>query len=74
MAHVRDSYGKAPVVVVYKPTPRSKQIKIKVFKNYTLGYVLNPDYKLVGIPDTAEFLEIGVGKALIKEYKTKYNK
>lgn len=74
MARTTDTYGKAPVVVVFKPTSRSKQIKIKVLKNYIIDFVLNDSNKIPGIPDTAEFLEVGVGKSLVKEYKIKYNK
>ncbi len=67
------AYGKQPVVLVFKTSNRSNaKTKIKVFKNENIDYILSTD-KLVGIPTTAEIVDIGVGKSFIGRYKQKYS-
>lgn len=67
------AYGQQPVVLVYKTSNRSNaKIKIKVFANENIDYILSTD-KLVGISEKCEILDIGVGKSFIKKYKQKYN-
>ena len=67
------AYGKQPVVLVFKTSNRSNaKTKIKVFKNENIDYILTAD-KLVGVPSTAEILDIGVGISSVERYKQKYN-
>ena len=67
------AYGKQPVVLVFKTSNRSNaKTKIKVFKNENIDYILSVD-KLVGVPTTAEIVDIGVGKSFIERYKQKYS-
>ena len=66
------SYGKLPVVLVFKSSNRSNaKTKMKVI-NKNIDYVLSAK-KIPGIPDIAEWLEVGVGKSFIDKYKQKYN-
>jgi len=63
-----------PVVVVFKTSNRSNaQTKMKVFKNRTVDEILDENAQLPGIPDTAEWLEVGVGESFIESYKKRYN-
>ena len=65
-------YGKNPVVVVFKTSNRSNaKTKMKVI-NKNIDYVLSAK-KIPGIPNIAEWLEVGVGKSFIDKYKQKYN-
>ncbi len=66
-------YGKnSPVVVVFKTSNRSNaKTKMKVI-NKNIDYVLTSK-KLPGIPQIAEWLEVGVGRSFIDKYKQKYN-
>ena len=67
------AYGKQPVVLVFKTSNRSNaKTKIKVFKNENIDYILSAN-KLVGIPSTAEIIDIGVGISFVSKYKQKYN-
>lgn len=67
------AYGKQPVVLVFKTSNRSNaKTKIKVFKNENIDYILTND-KLVGVPSTAEIIDIGVGESFIERYTQKYN-
>ena len=67
------AYGKQPVVLVFKTSNRSNaKTKIKVFKNENIDYILTAG-KLVGVPSTAEILDIGVGISSVERYKQKYN-
>ena len=67
------SYGKSPVVVVFKTSERSNaKVKIKVWNNENIDFIIsNP--KLPGVPKNAIILELGVGKSLIEKYKLKYS-
>lgn len=67
------AYGDAPVVVVFKTSNRSNaKTKMKVFRNRNVDEVIDVNSKLPGIPDIAEFIEVGVGEAFIAKYKSKY--
>ena len=61
-----------PTVVVFKTSNRSNaKTKMKVI-NKNIDYVLSAK-KIPGIPDIAEWLEVGVGNSFISKYKQKYN-
>tara|TARA_R100000541_G_scaffold58146_1_gene69045 strand:+ start:78 stop:464 length:387 start_codon:yes stop_codon:yes gene_type:complete len=61
-----------PTVVVFKTSNRSNaKTKIKII-NKNVDYVLSSK-KIPGIPQIAEWLEIGVGKSFINKFKQKYN-
>ena len=67
------SYGKTPVVMVFKTSERSNaKTKIKVWNNENIDYILTAK-KLPGVPEKAEILDIGVGSSFVKEYSKKYN-
>jgi hypothetical protein len=66
------SYGKHPVVMVFKTSNRSNaKTKIKVF-NKNIDYILSAK-KLPGVPEKAEIIDLAVGKSFINKYKQKYN-
>jgi hypothetical protein len=66
-------YVDEPVTVVFKTSNRSNaQTKIKTFKNRNIDEVIDPKIKLPGIPETAVFLEVGLGESFIEKYKLKY--
>jgi hypothetical protein len=59
-------------VIVFKTSNRSNaKTKMKVI-NKNIDYVLSAK-KIPGIPNIAEWLEIGVGNSAINRYKQKYN-
>ena len=59
-------------VVVFKTSNRSNaKTKMKVI-NKNIDYVLSAK-KIPGIPNIAEWLEVGTGKSFINKYKQKYN-
>jgi len=61
-----------PTVVVFKTSNRSNaKIKMKII-NKNVDYVISAK-KIPGIPDIAEWLEIGIGKSFIDKYAKKYN-
>jgi len=61
------SYIDEPVTVVFKTSERSNaKVKMKVFKNK------DPKIKVIGIPDNAIYLEVGLGESFINKYKLKY--
>ena len=61
-----------PTVIVFKTSNRSNaKTKIKVI-NKNIDYVLSAK-KIPGIPNIAEWLEVGTGKSFINKYKQKYN-
>lgn len=67
------SYVDDPVVVVFKTSNRSNaQTKIKIFNNRNVDEVIDPKYKLPGIPEAAVWLEVGVGEVFIKKWISKY--
>jgi|TARA_B110000908_G_scaffold157253_1_gene197187 hypothetical protein len=67
------SYGKNPVVMVFKTSNRSNaKTKMKIWNNENIDYIITSP-KLPGVPDKAEMLELGVGKNLIKSWRSKYS-
>ena len=67
------SYGKLPVVLVFKSSNRSNaKTKMKVFNNENIDYILSAP-KLVGVPSNAIVLECGVGRSFVEKWKVKYN-
>ena len=67
------SYGKLPVVLVFKSSNRSNaKTKMKVFNNENIDYILSAP-KLVGVPSNAIILECGVGRSFVEKWKVKYN-
>ena len=67
------SYGKLPVVLVFKTSNRSNaKTKMKVFNNENIDYILSAP-KLVGVPSNAIILECGVGRSFVEKWKVKYN-
>jgi hypothetical protein len=67
------SYGKLPVVLVFKSSNRSNaKTKMKVFNNENIDYILSAP-KLVGVPSNAIVLECGVGRSFVEKWKDKYN-
>lgn len=66
------TYGGHPVVMVFRTSNRSNaKTKIKVF-NKNIDYIITAK-KLPGVPETAEILDLAVGKSYIDVYKEKYN-
>ena len=67
------SYNQSPVVMVFKTSDRSNaKVKMKVWNNENIDYIISAPV-LIGVPETAIVLELGVGKALIEKYVTKYS-
>tara|TARA_R110000796_G_scaffold97782_1_gene205014 strand:- start:4 stop:417 length:414 start_codon:yes stop_codon:yes gene_type:complete len=67
------TYGKMPVVMVFKTSNRSNsKIKMKVWRNTNIDYI-NSARKLPGVPDKSIILHTSVGESFIKKYKLEYN-
>jgi hypothetical protein len=67
------AYSKQPVVMVFKTSNRSNaKTKIKVWANENIDWIISQD-KLVGVPEGAITLELGVGESFIKKWQLKYN-
>ena len=67
------TYGKIPVVLVFKTSNRSNaKVKMKIWRNTNIDYIATAD-KLPGVPEKAIILHLGVGESLIKKYKQDYN-
>ena len=67
------SYVDDPVIVVFKTSNRSNaKTKIKVFKNENIDYILS-GAKLVGVPDDAIILEVGIGNKMVEKFNSKYS-
>jgi hypothetical protein len=71
------TYIKTDLVIVFKNTQRANaKIRMKVFSNKNIDHLIeslnNPRKKMVGIPNTAVILQVGVGTRFIGEYKQKY--
>ena len=63
---------KGNITIVFKTSNRSNaKTKIKTYRNKTIDDVLSAK-KLVGIPDTAVILDVGMGKYFEEKYKQKY--
>lgn len=67
------AYNKQPVVMVFKTSNRSNaKTKMKIWANENIDYITTTN-KLVGVPEGAIILELGVGKSFIEKYQSKYN-
>lgn len=65
-------YFKTTCSIVFKTSNRSNaRTKIKVFKNRSVDQILSAK-KLPGVPNNAIILEMGFGKVLEQQYRTKY--
>jgi len=65
-------YHKSTVTIVFKTSNRSNaKTKIKTFRNKSVDDILDAKH-IVGIPDNAVILEIGIGKELEEQYRNKY--
>ena len=66
-------YHKDLISIVFKTSNRSNaNTKMKTYRNKSIDDILDAA-KLVGIPDKAVILEIGMGEQLEKQYRKKYN-
>ena len=65
-------YYKDLVTIVFKTSNRSNaKTKIKTFRNKSIDDILDAK-RIIGIPDTAVILELGIGKQLEQQYRKKY--
>tara|TARA_R110000796_G_C14251292_1_gene398637 strand:+ start:184 stop:399 length:216 start_codon:yes stop_codon:yes gene_type:complete len=63
---------KGPISIVFKTSNRSNaRVKIKTYKNKSIDDILTAK-KLVGIPENAIILEMGMGKNFESRWKLKY--
>jgi len=63
---------KGPVAIVFKTSNRSNaKVKIKTYRRKSIDDILTAK-KLVGVPENAIILEMGMGKALEVQYRKKY--
>lgn len=67
-------FKKSTIVIIYKKSKRKNaKVRMKVYKNSVIDYVLDKNNKLLGITDKSEILHIGVGDVFIEKWKEKYN-
>ena len=67
------AYNKMPVVMVFKTSNRSNaKTKMKIWRNENIDYIATTN-KLVGVPETAITLELGVGDSFIERWRVKYD-
>ena len=65
-------YHKDTISIVFKTSNRSNaKTKIKTFRNKSIDDIVDAK-RIIGIPDTAVILEIGMGKQLEEQYRKKY--
>ena len=65
-------YHKSTVSIVFKTSNRSNaKVKMKTFRNKSVDDILDAK-RIVGIPENAVILEIGLGKQLEQQYRNKY--
>jgi hypothetical protein len=65
-------YHKDTISIVFKTSNRSNaRIKIKTFRNKSIDDIVDAK-RIIGIPDNAVILEIGMGKQLEEQYRKKY--
>jgi hypothetical protein len=65
-------YHKDTVSIVFKTSNRSNaRVKIKTFRNKSIDDIVDAK-RIIGIPDNAVILEIGMGKLLEEQYRKKY--
>jgi hypothetical protein len=66
------SYHKDTISIVFKTSNRSNaKTKIKTFRNKSIDDIVDAK-RIIGIPDNAVILEIGMGKQLEEQYRKKY--
>jgi hypothetical protein len=66
-------YHKDLVSVVFKTSTRSNaKTKIKTFRNKSIDDILSAK-RIIGIPDNAIIVEMGMGIVLEEQYRKKYN-
>jgi hypothetical protein len=62
---------KLPIVIIFKNTKRANaKVRMKVIKSMDIDKFLNVKTKVPGIPESAVYLQIGVGN----EFKERYTK
>ena len=62
-----------PTVIVFKTSNRSNaKTKMKIWANENIDYISTTS-KLVGVPEAAIILELGVGKSFIEKWRVKHN-
>ena len=67
------TYGKMPVVLVFKTSDRSNaKIKMKVWRNTNIDYIISLA-KIPGVSDKAIILHLSVGENFVTKYKQEYN-
>lgn len=65
-------YHKDTISIVFKTSNRSNaRVKIKTFRNKSIDDIVDAK-RIIGIPDNAVILEIGMGKMLEEQYRKKY--
>ena len=65
-------YHKDTISIVFKTSNRSNaKTKIKTFRNKSIDDIVDAK-RIIGIPDNAVILEIGMGKQLEEHYRKKY--
>ena len=65
-------YHKDTISIVFKTSNRSNaKTKIKTFRNKSIDDIVDAK-RIIGIPDNAVILEIGMGKQLEDQYRKKY--
>ena len=66
------SYHKDTISIVFKTSNRSNaKTKIKTFRNKSIDDIVDAK-RIIGIPDNAVILEIGMGTMLEEQYRKKY--
>jgi hypothetical protein len=66
------SYHKSTVTIVFKTSDRSNaRTKMKTFRNKSIDDILDAT-RIIGVPDAAVILELGIGKQLEEQYRKKY--
>ena len=65
-------YHKDTISIVFKTSNRNNaRVKIKTFRNKSIDDIVDAK-RIIGIPDNAVILEIGMGKQLEEQYRKKY--
>ena len=63
---------KGPITIVFKTSNRSNaRVKMKTYKKKSIDDILTAK-KLVGVPENAIILEMGMGTMFEKQWKQKY--
>ena len=67
------AYNKMPVVMIFKTSNRSNaKTKMKIWANENIDYISTTS-KLVGVPEGAIILELGVGESFIEKWRVKHS-